>query len=59
MYMFAGLFGGDKNRVTLTGGSAGSEAMWRLYTHEGAWPYFHQLAPHGIGLLSGAPREGK
>ena len=53
LHSFAGIFGGDKNRVTLTGGSAGSESCWRQFTIPASWPYFHQMAPVGIGLLTG------
>ena len=53
VYSFAGLFGGDRNKVTLTGGSAGSESCWRQFTIPSSWPYFHQMAPVGIGLLTG------
>ena len=53
LHSFAGIFGGDKNRVTLTGGSAGSESCWRQFTIPSSWPYFHQMAPVGIGLLTG------
>ena len=53
LHSFAGIFGGDKNMVTLTGGSAGSESCWRQFTIPGSWPYFHQMAPVGIGLLTG------
>ena len=53
VHSFAGIFGGDKNKVTLTGGSAGSESCWRHFTISSSWPYFHQMAPVGIGLLTG------
>ena len=49
VHSFAGIFGGDKNMVTLTGGSAGSESCWRHFTIPSSWPYFHQMAPVGIG----------
>ena len=54
LHSFAGLFGGDKNMITLTGGSAGSESAWRHFTIPSSWPYFNQMAPVGIGLLMGA-----
>ena len=53
IHAFAGLFGGDRDQVTLTGGSAGSESCWRQFTIPSSWPYFHRMAPAGIGLLTG------
>ena len=53
IHSFAGLFGGDRDQVTLTGGSAGSESCWRQFTIPSSWPYFHRMAPVGIGLLTG------
>ena len=53
LHSFAGLFGGDNNQVTLTGGSAGSESCWRQFTIPSSWPYFQRMAPAGIGLLTG------
>ena len=57
--MFAGLFGGDKESVTINGASAGSESVWRHFTMESSWPYFTRVAPTGIGLVAGSKSAGK
>ena len=59
VHMFAGLFGGDKDSVTINGASAGSESVWRHFTMPSSWPYFTRVAPTGIGLVAGSKSAGK
>ena len=56
--MYGGVFGGDKNRVTLDGCSAGSQSAWHHLTSESSWPYFHQVVSNGLGLAAGSYYEG-
>jgi hypothetical protein len=48
---FAGEFGGDINRVTLGGCSAGSQSTWWHLTMPSSWPYFHAAISNGIGVF--------
>ena len=51
--MFGGVFGGDKEQVTLDGCSAGSQAGWHHLTSEDSWPYFSRAVTNGVGLPAG------
>ena len=48
--MYGGVFGGDKNKVTLDGCSAGSQSAWYHLTSPNSWPYYHSVVSTGIGL---------
>jgi len=52
VYSFAGLFGGDRDQVTITGWSAGGGAVWNHLANKEAWPYFHRAAPMGASMIS-------
>ena len=51
--MYGGVFGGDKEQVTLDGCSAGSQAGWHHLTSEDSWPYFSRAVTNGVGLPAG------
>ena len=59
LHMFGAVFGGDKDNITLTGGSAGSEAAWRHLTTEVSWPWFAKTAPAGAPMVAGSKTAGK
>ncbi|CBY35795.1 unnamed protein product [Oikopleura dioica] len=48
---FGGEFGGDVNRVTLGGCSAGSQSTWWHLAMPSSWPYFHAAISNGIGVF--------
>ena len=50
VHSFAGLFGGDRDQVTITGWSAGGAAVWNHLANKAAWPYFHRAAPMGASM---------
>ena len=56
--MFAGVFGGDKNQVTLDGCSAGSASAWFHLVSPPSWPYYHRMVTNGIGMSSGSYFRG-
>ena len=56
---YAGVFGGDKNQVTLDGCSSGTQSNWHHLTSPAAWPYFHRFASTGLGLPAGVYYEGQ
>ena len=57
--VFGGVFGGDKDNLTIIGASAGSESCWRHFTTPHAWPYFTRVAATGIGLMAGSKSDGR
>ena len=59
MNAFGGIFGGDKDEITIIGASAGSESCWRHLTTPYAWPYFKRVAATGIGLVAGSKADGR
>lgn len=52
-YSFAGIFGGNRDQITLTGFSSGGESVWRQFMIPKSWPYFKRIAPTGLGLTLG------
>ena len=56
--MFGGVFGGNKNIVTLDGCSAGSASGWHHMTQPMSWPYFNRMMSNGIGISAGRLYEG-
>ena len=52
VHSFAGLFGGDRDQVTITGWSAGGGAVWNHLANKAAWPYFHRAAPMGASMVA-------
>ena len=58
MHVFGGVFGADKDNISLTGGSAGSEAAWRHLTTEQSWPWFAKVAPAGAPMVAGSKTSG-
>ena len=59
LHAFGGVFGGNKDNISLTGGSAGSEAAWRHLTTEQSWPWFNKVAPAGSPIVAGSFTSGK
>ena len=57
--VYGGVFGGDKNQVTLDGCSSGTQSNWHHLTSPAAWPYFHRFASTGLGLPAGVYYEGQ
>lgn len=58
LHVFGGVFGADKDNISLTGGSAGSEAAWRHLTTEHSWPWFAKAAPAGAPMVAGSKTAG-
>ena len=56
---YGGVFGGDKNQVTLDGCSSGTQSNWHHLTSPAAWPYFHRFQSTGLGLPAGVYYEGQ
>ena len=57
--MYAGVFGGDKDQVTLDGCSAGSASAFFHLTSPQSWPYFHRIVTGGMGLAAGSYFQGE
>ena len=49
----------DKDNITLTGGSAGSEGAWRHLTTSVSWDWFKKIAPAGSPMVAGSKTAGK
>ena len=58
---FAPHFGGDIGRATISGCSAGGEAVFWHYVEEGlgSWPYFQRANAMGMGMNTGGGVEMK
>ena len=52
VHAFAGLFGGNRDQVTIAGWSAGGGAVWNHLANKAAWPYFHRAAPMGASIVA-------
>ena len=50
VHTYAYLFGGDKDRVTIAGWSAGAGSVFAHMTLPSSWPYFQKAAAMGGGI---------